>query len=185
MEEKELYFIYKDKDDYAQFMSLLESYNVSDNEKTLNLKLVNYPDTLYLSDGLKANQKALFVGEIGDSSSSKKNVEYVFSKYGVRYGWSGPNRAYIDIDDKLVKDKRVYEAFIEEFTQLPVMYARTEDATQRNKLGRFFKTFIVPMGFIRTIAEVNMDAAAVRKQLRAYALIMFFNNHLQEFLMKN
>ena len=54
------YFIYKDKDDYAQFMSLLESYNVSDNEKTLNLKLVNYPDTLYLSDGLKANQKMIF-----------------------------------------------------------------------------------------------------------------------------
>ena len=67
MEEKELYFIYKDKDDYAQFMSLLESYNVSDNEKTLNLKLVNYPDTLYLSDGLKANQKAfrIHISSIG------------------------------------------------------------------------------------------------------------------------
>lgn len=188
--EKELYFIYRDKDDYNQFKSLVETgmaIKADDCEETVenpckDIKLVNYPEAMYRADGLNAKSKALFVGEVGELSSSKRKVEYVFSKYGVRYGWAGSNRAYIDIDDRVVKDKDVYEAFLEELKQLPVLNARLDDAKQRNGLGRFFKTFIVPMGFIRTIAEVNMDAAAVKKQLRAYAMIMFFNNHLKEYM---
>jgi len=208
--EKTLYLINSDNDDYIQLKGLVEAGNTAANEVTKDIKtveneteiitgtegsgkpvtenaisdirIVNYPDTLYLNDGIKADRKALFIGEIGDSSSSKKKVEYVFSEFGVRYGWASPTRAYIDIDDSLVKDKNVYSAFLEEYTKLPVIAARKGDATRRNKFGKFCMTFVLPFGFIKTIADSYGDAAAVRKQLHAYALIMFYNNHMEEFM---
>lgn len=199
MQEKTLYLINSDQDDYLQLKCLVEAStksadsedaNASDNEATENasasnvagIKVVNYPDTLYLNEGIKPDRKALFIGEIGDSSSSKKKVEYVFSEFGIRYGWASPTKAYIDIDESLVKDKNVYAAFLEAYSQLPVIAARKGDATRRNKFGKFWMTFVIPFGFIKTIVNAYGDAAAVRKQLHAYALIMFYNNHLEEFM---
>lgn len=197
MQEKTLYLINSDNDDYVQLKGLIDAGMTSEdagitteeneteiigNKAISGVKVVNYPDTLYLNDGIKADRKALFIGEIGNSSSSKKKVEYVFNEFGVRYGWASPTRAYIDIDESLVKDKNVYAAFLEEYSKLPVIAAKKGDATKRNKFGRFWMTFVLPFGFIKTIADSYGDAAAVRKQLHAYALIMFYNNHMEEFM---
>lgn len=182
MQEKTLYLINDDQDDYVQLKELVKAGFIEAERTDYTAKIVNCPAALYMNEGLKAGQKALFVGDIGNLSSSKRDVEYVFNSFGVRYGWSGPNRAYIDIDEELLKDEDVYHAFYEEYKQLPVYSAKKGDARRRNKLGQFLMTYVLPFGFIKTMADSYGDNVAVRKQLHAYALIMFYNNHLYEFM---
>ena len=44
------------------------------------------------------------------------------------------------------------------------------------------QTFIVPFGFVKTIKDSFDDKEIVKKQLYTYGIIMFYYNHMQEFL---
>lgn len=186
MERTTLYFVTDEIEVFNQLKELVETNDDKEGEivgtEDGTVRLFHVAESVFKENGLKPGDKALFLGDIKQIKDEKKKAEYVFEKYGVKYGWSGPEHAFIEIDDKVVSDKNIYLEFLKELSELPVLAIKTTDAKKRNKFGKFLMTFVVPFGFAKTIANAYGDSKTVKKQLGVYAAIMFYYNHLQDFM---
>ena len=198
-EKKKVYVIAKDSDlksdEFLQLENMVNSEDDKDGEvvgvKDNSIELIPVSEKNW-TEVEGETDKILILGNVKGTDYEKSKVTYVFEKYGVKYGWSGPKYAFIEINDKAVRNQSVYMDFLSEFSFLPVCNEELKAGWKEGlheggmpvKKGGLkpVQTFIVPFGFVKTIKDSFDDKEIVKKQLYTYGIIMFYYNHMQEFL---
>lgn len=185
-ERKTLYLVSDCEEDYNSFKDLVEAEDDIEGEivgtEDGTIRLFNLAESVYKENGLKPNDKAVFIGKIKSVKEEKKSVQYIFEKYGVKYGFTD-NRAFIDIDESVVANKLVYDEFFKEFKELCDSRGNKTKKIRRSTAGKVLLTvFVLPVGIAKMISNRFTDKKAVRKQLHIYGIMLFYLNHLQEFM---
>lgn len=103
--------------EYANYLMALIGQNDDVDDKVVGIKDGSVTAAIYTPKIYKdtlpkitSNTHILFIGSFKEAKEQGKNIDFTFSKYGMRYGWLG-KRAVMYVDDKMLK-KEEYEQFI-------------------------------------------------------------------------
>ena len=124
------------------------------------------------------SDKVIVMGDISGAKNDIKLMEPKFERYGVKYGWIG-GCAYVDADLRKIRGKYVYDTFLAEFNSLPLPAELKKDKKLRLDVKTGLKAALATPLLAKDLYD---DTYAVRRQMLFYGLIMFYYNHLEQFL---
>ena len=123
-------------------------------------------------------EKVLLVGGTKSAGNAVKVMDVRFEKYGVKYGWIG-SCAFLHADLRKIRAKGVYEAFLEELSDLSVPEEIKADRKLRLDLKTGLTGVLVPPLIAKNLYD---DTYAVRRQMYFYGIVRFFSGDLESFL---
>ena len=124
------------------------------------------------------SDKVIVMGDISGARNDIKLMEPKFERYGAKYGWIG-GCAYVDADLRKIRGKYVYDTFLAEFNSLPLPAELKKDKKLRLDVKTGLKAALATPLLAKDLYD---DTYAVRRQMLFYGLIMFYYNHLEQFL---
>lgn len=141
----------------------------------------HYKDTL---PKITSNTHILFIGNFKEAKEQQKNVNSMFNKYGMHYGWLG-KRAVMYVEDAMLK-KDEYEGFLslskeyqKDFEAATVNFANTLPDTVK-WLGVFLP-YIYPAAIYGLISGSKAKKKIQDQQYRCLTMVLYLEG-LQKFL---
>ena len=122
---KTLIVVYKDELLMNQLKKMVETHD--DNEQGIigtrddSISIISWTEKVWLGNKKAGNiqGKILFLGEIRGTDKLIPVIDVMFDECGVKFGWAG-NQAVVYADPKVLTTREDYDAFLENFSALPV-----------------------------------------------------------------
>lgn len=132
--------------------------------------------------------KVLFLGPVHRMPAMQESLRFRFQKYGISYGWN-ENHGFLLVDTTPLKDKMVYQAFLEELKeecQVEDILHGAEKTDMLQFLGLLCVALFIPFGSVlaggRLLERYLKRKIGIKKQQYFYGLLHFCKNDLKDFM---
>ncbi|MCR5610424.1 MAG: hypothetical protein K6F68_01125 [Clostridiales bacterium] len=182
--KRSLAFVTKDDLLFSEMRKLVETNDdeedriVGTRDGTVRLVRWDEKKWRYRRNANATNDKVIVMGDIPGAKNDIKLMEPRFEKYGVKYGWIG-GCAYVDADLRKIRGRYVYDAFLAEFSSLPLPPELKKDKKMRLDVKTGLKAALAAPLLAKDLYD---DTYAVKRQMLFYGLIRLYYGHLEEFL---
>ncbi len=160
--------------EYANYLMALIGQNDDKDGKVIGTKDGSISAVMYTPKQYKdtlpkitSNTNILFMGNFKEANEQRKNVNIMFNKYGMKYGWLG-KRAVMYVEDSLLK-KDEYKDFLE--------FSKNYQQEFEDANHLFFTFSTVP--FVTMMYRVHME---IREQQYRCLTMALYLDGLQKFL---
>ena len=181
--------------EYANYLMALIGQNDDKDGKVIGTKDGSISAVMYTPKQYKdtlpkitSNTNILFMGNFKEANEQRKNVNIMFNKYGMKYGWLG-KRAVMYVEDSLLK-KDEYKDFLEfsknyqqEFEDLTANAVNSLKWTFANYPYKYNPLLAHPKGLITSSSvATNMLHMEIREQQYRCLTMALYLDGLQKFL---